>query len=243
MNKYVTRDYRRLHGGGDLAFEQIIVGQSDLHIGTTVPCRDLAIKALNEARSIIEAEIVKYPSFLTTLVSMDYDTNGVKPPVSWMYAAAKLADVGPMAAVAGSVSRFVGEALSSVSQDVIVENGGDLYIITTKERKVSIYAGESPLSNKLALVIPRGTWGICTSAGRVGPSLSFGQADAAVVLATNCALADAVATAMGNHIKRPDDLENAVMFAHNISGVAGALAIMDDKIAAIGAMQLAPATP
>lgn len=240
MNKYVQRDYRRLHGGGDLLFERIVVEQSDLHIGTVKPCRDLAMQAIKEARRAIKTQIAKNPDFLTSLEPMDYDGKKYNPPVSWMMEAAKLAGVGPMAAVAGSVSRYVGEQLSTVSDDVIVENGGDLFIITTHSRKVSIYAGESPLSHKLALVIPVGTWGICTSAGRVGPSLSFGQADAAVVLAPNCALADAVATATGNRIKTPDDLEQAVQFAHNVQGVAGALAIMDDKIAAVGAMQLAP---
>ena len=65
-----------------------------------------------------------------------------------------------------------------------------------------MHAGRSPLSHKVGIRIKpdQQTWGVCTSSGTVGPSLSLGRADAACVVAPDTALADACATALGNRV-------------------------------------------
>ncbi len=89
---------------------------------------------------------------------------------------------------------------------MVIENGGDIYAVLNDEFVLSVFAGNSPLSERIGLVIPEGKkkWGICTSAGTVGPSLSFGKADAVVVICEDILLADAYATAFGNKVKSPE---------------------------------------
>jgi len=159
-----------------------------------------------------------------------------------MAGAARLAGVGPMAAVAGAFAQYVGRALSRRTKDVIVENGGDIYLRSTRQRRVGIFAGKSPLSNRLALEIrPEHTpLAICTSSGTVGPSLSFGRADAAVVLSPSAPLADAVATAAGNMVQEREEVQKAAEFALSIKGITGAVIIKADRLAACGELKLVP---
>ena len=110
-----------------------------------------------------------------------------------MIFAAQAAGVGPMAAVAGALAEQVGQRLLKSTSEVIIENGGDIFIGARQILTVGVYAGGSPLSLKLGLRIDpaKGIRGICTSSGTVGHSLSFGKADAVCVLSDSCALADA----------------------------------------------------
>jgi ApbE superfamily uncharacterized protein (UPF0280 family) len=135
---------------------------------------------------------------------------------------------------------MVGKDLLKLSGEIIVENGGDIYILTKSVRKVGIYAGDSPLSEKLAIEInPADTpLGICTSSGTVGHSLSFGKADAAVVTAKNSFIADAAATAVGNLVKSPSDMEKAIQFGSSIPGVSGIVIIAGGTMAAWGNIKL-----
>jgi ApbE superfamily uncharacterized protein (UPF0280 family) len=79
---------------------------------------------------------------------------------------------------------------------------------------------------------------VCTSSGTVGPSLSFGKADAAVVVSYDACLADACATRLGNEIKSARDIEKALELIYNIKGVIGALAVAGDTFGAIGGLEL-----
>lgn len=97
-----------------------------------------------------------------------------------------------------------------------------------------------PLSNRLAVAIaPQGhAFGVCTSSGTVGPSLSLGRADAAMIIAPSAILADAAATAAGNRVQTAADLEAALAWARQIPGVSGVLLIKDDKLALWGECRL-----
>jgi ApbE superfamily uncharacterized protein (UPF0280 family) len=68
--------------------------------------------------------------------------------------------------------------------------------------------------------------------------LSFGKADAVVVLAKDTFLSDAVATATGNRVKTAQDIGDAIEFAAGIKGVEGILIIVGDKIGAWGSISL-----
>jgi uncharacterized protein len=236
--RYEKRAYRSLFGGG-LAHFRVSEAQSDLSIGARAVLAEKAREALLEARARIEREIALSPDFLISFAPIELRP-GAPEPVSWMYGAALAAGVGPMAAVAGAVAQYVGRALLGSSPEVIVENGGDIYIATQTARLAAIFAGESPLSMKVALKVPPGEWGVCASAGRVGPSVSYGQADAAVILSKDAALADAAATALGNRLKTQGDIDAALAHAMGIPGVLGAVAVMGDRLGAAGAVELAP---
>lgn len=243
---YEPRTYRTQYREDDLEHFQVRLLETDLDIAVRkgLDLNKLAAKALDcitACRKILDDFSLVSPDFFTTLEP--YQPAGdVDPAIAEMCHAARLAGVGPMAAAAGLFAEKSGRLLSHYSKDVIVENGGDIWIKSSRIRKVAIFAGNSPFSCRLAIEVkPYETpLGICTSSGTVGHSLSFGKADAAVILAPSAVLADAVATAMGNLVQTPADLEKAVDFALSVPGVSGALAIIGDKMAAKGRIKIVP---
>jgi ApbE superfamily uncharacterized protein (UPF0280 family) len=155
--------------------------------------------------------------------------------------AAKKAGVGPMAAIAGAIAEFIGRDLVAFSDEIIVENGGDIFIKTKVTRRVGIYAGESsPFTGRIAIEVPpdeKGL-GVCTSSGTVSHSLNFGRADAICIISGNTALADAVATIAGNAVKNKDDIKKGIEIAKSIDGIKGALIIVRDKMGSWGKIKL-----
>lgn len=243
---YTERTYRHQHRQNDLIHFQIGVKETDLDIGVrkerfSPELVNWVENLIQEYRRPLEEYIQQDPGFLKALTPYDVLPDA-HPLVVEMARAGELAGVGPMAAVAGTMAEWVGRALSKRSRDVIVENGGDIYLRSACIRHIGIFAGESPLSNRLALEIrPEQTpIGICTSSGKVGPSLSFGRSDAVVILSPSTALADAVATAAGNLVQTKDDVEKAVELAAGIQGITGALVIAEEKLAAWGHIKLLP---
>lgn len=231
--------YRRLHRGEDLTYFQVTVEQTDLCIGA---CRDLSREAralVVQCRDALTGWIRARKDFLTSLEPLPFPM-GAPPLIADMYRAAEIAGVGPMAAVAGAIAQAVGEGLRAHSPEVVVENGGDIYIAGKRPRTVGLYAGYSPLTGKVGVKIPpeQLPLGICTSSGTLGHSLSFGKADAAMVLASNAALCDAVATAAANRVQGVDDIGKALQYACKIPGVTGAVIVKDDQLGAWGAVEL-----
>jgi ApbE superfamily uncharacterized protein (UPF0280 family) len=160
--------------------------------------------------------------------------------VKMMASAASLAGVGPMAAVAGAIAELVGNELLAFSPEIIIENGGDIFLRSLKNRVVGIYAGESPLSGKIGIEIAPGDTpcGVCTSSGTVGHSLSFGRADAVTVISPSAALADAGGTATGNRVQTAGDIPEAIEFARQIPGITGVLIIMGKQMSAWGNVKM-----
>jgi len=236
---YEPRTYRNVFKGANLEFFDVCVCETDLRIGADANLYELTLKLVKKYREQIEVYIKAYPEFLTSLKPLKAQP-GASSIISRMCDAAEKAGVGPMAAVAGAVSEMVGTELMNCSKEIIIENGGDIFIKSNVIRKVGIYAGNSPLSGEIALEIyPENTpLGICTSSGTVGHSLSFGKADAAVIVSKDTFLADAAATATGNLVKGPDDIEKAIGFASGIKGVDGVLIIKGDKMGAWGDIKL-----
>lgn len=225
---------------------QAIVGETDLDIGVrkdrfSEQLMGWVEEIIRACRRPLEEYIQRDPGFVKALTP--YELLPDAPLLAQTMAeAGRLAGVGPMAAVAGAVAEWVGKLIAQRSRDVIVENGGDIFMRTSRIRKVGIYAGDSPLSNRVALEIrPDQTpLGICTSSGKVGPSLSFGKANAVVILSPSVALADAAATACGNLVQTADDLERSLDLAATITGVTGAVVIKDDRLAVWGNVKLLP---
>ncbi|MEA3560941.1 MAG: UPF0280 family protein [Candidatus Omnitrophota bacterium] len=236
----VQKEYRNWIKSKDLVSFEVLKGETNLLISAE---RNLTIQAetlTQECRRMIEDYIKIYPQFKDSLRPME--TSGVAAQaVEKMLAASRLANVGPMAAVAGSVAEYVGKGLLNFSSEIIVENGGDIFIKSSQDRIVGIYAGRSLLSGKVNLKISKAQFplGICTSSGKIGHSLSFGKADSVTVISDSAALADAAATAIGNIIKTPADISRAIDRAKAIKGVKGIVIIVGEKLAAWGEIEIA----
>ena len=130
--------------------------------------------------------------------------------------------------------------LLKLSQNVIIENGGDIYLKTQEEVRVGVFAGNSPLTYKIGLLLKpeQMPLGVCTSSGTVGHSLSFGKADAVCVLSKSSTMADAAATAIGNMVKGKGDIRTALEKGIKIEGVLGVLIVIGEHFGVIGDIEL-----
>lgn len=159
-----------------------------------------------------------------------------------MAAASEKANVGPMASVAGIFSETIGQSLleNFSINELVIENGGDIFLKIQNPLVMSIFAGESPLSGMVGLEIaPEKTpCGVCTSAGTVGSSRSFGKADAVMIVCQETALADAFATGFGNLIKKPTDVEKVLKRTEKHDEIIAAIMICDDQIGIRGEFEM-----
>lgn len=247
MTDYIERTYRGITDDGAYASFELTVFETDLKIYVDkVLEKDLeSLKTQAKAyvailRRELEAYIDRYPEFAVTLVPWP-NTKVKSSVVSTMITASAKADVGPMAAVAGTIAEFSARYLHNFSQSVIVENGGDIFVSTAKETVVGVFAGTSPLSMRLGLVVPPNTpLGICTSSGTVGPSFSMGRANAVCVAAKSAAFADALATALGNMVLSKADFDAVITKARSYAEVLSVLLIYGDKSAIWGDLEIRP---
>ncbi len=233
------RTYRHWVEGEDLTAFGVTVQETDLYIRAAANLHRQARRLVLKYRQILEDYVERTPAFLTSLEPLSISDDAPEI-VCQMALAAEKVGVGPMAAVAGAVAEFVGKELLCRSPEIIVENGGDIFLRSLKKRIVGIYAGKSPLSGKIGLEISgqETPLGICTSSGTVGHSLSFGQADAVIVVSPSAIMADAAATAIGNLIKKPDDINLGIEFARGIKGINGVVIIKNENIGIWGEVKL-----
>jgi ApbE superfamily uncharacterized protein (UPF0280 family) len=236
---FKNRIYRRQHQKKGLVSFDITVKETNLNIQAVTDLTDKAIKSVLTCRNYIETYINLHPEFATSLIPLQ--NSGPAPRIIRnMIKAAELAEVGPMAAVAGAVAATAGTALLPYSSEVVVENGGDIFIKSDSKTIFSIYAENSVFSMTTGIrVEKRDTpYGMCTSSGTLGHSKSFGKADAVTVLADSCPLADAVATALGNRVKTATDIKTAIDTGKAIPGVQGIVIIKGDNIGLWGDLKL-----
>jgi len=235
------RFYRHWIKDSDLVSFEVVVKQTDLYIRSRRNLRNKARDSVLKHRGSLEAYIGRHPLFLTTLDP--YKAEAEAPAiVKEMARVSQLAGVGPMAAVAGAIAEVVGGDLLAFSPEVIVENGGDIFLKISKKRLVGIYAGQAAFTQKIALEIVPGETplGICTSSGTLGHSLSLGSADAVIALSPSAALADAAATALGNMVEAADDIPKAIEKARSIGELRGVVIIVGDKMGVWGRVKIVP---
>lgn len=229
--------------------------ESDLWIGVdpaswSPAMEAFARKSLLEARAELESYGAAHPGpagFFDSLAPLGDDASAPRLIRSMLVAARSTAignspGVGPMAAVAGAVAEHVGRALQDAFHcaEIIVENGGDLWLAFTEPLGVAVFAGDSPLSGLVGVEIEPelSPCGLCTSSGTTGPSLSFGYADAAVALCRDAAKADAWATALGNMIQSAADIEASLEQLREARELLGALVVVGDRMGIRGRLRL-----
>ena len=234
MEEYIERKYRDNIREDDLVTFEVKVKETDLLVSAEKDLRKETEFLIKKYRKQIEDYIECDLEFKTSFSPCKVKSS-VPKIVRIMEEVSYLADVGPMASVAGAIAEFIGYGLLKFSNQIIVENGGDIFLKTKKERLVGIFAGSSPLSNKFAIKVNKDIpLGICTSSGTVGHSFSFGKADAITVVSKSTALADAVATSVGNIIKEKEDIEKGLKLSKKIKGIKGVVIIKDNKIGFCG---------
>lgn len=239
MSPYEERTYRRKVNTSDLVSFHMAVKETDLWVSADLNLEKETRDLIFGCRQQLEAYIKVNPEFAVTLSPQQEDPYA-PPIVREMIGATEGIGVGPMASVAGAVAQYVAGGLLRFTDQVIVENGGDIFLKTNRPATVSIFAGASPLSERLGLKIPvkQMPLGVCSSSAKVGHSLSLGIADVACLLSPSAALADGAATALGNRVKRKKDLETVAAWAGQIEGIVGGVVIVDDRIAAWGDIEL-----
>jgi len=235
---YEERTYRNLISKDNLKSYNVTIAESDLFISADVDLFSQSKKSLLHHRSLLENYIKKNPQFLTSLLPLPED-NLAPAIIRDMLVNTNTCGVGPMASVAGAIAQFIGNDLFHLTETLIIENGGDIYLKSKDKLTVSVYAGESPLNYKVNFIIKPENMplGICTSSATVGPSLSFGKADAVCVISKSATLADAAASAIGNKVKSKNDIKKALHFGMKIKDVIGIIIILGNEMGAIGEVQ------
>lgn len=235
--KYQKRFYRDLVKAKDLYCTRVIEQETDLQILTDkLPDKGFIKERIRFYRRQIANYISRDKRFMESLKPVTVE---MRAPliVRRMSKAASAANVGPMAAVAGAIAQFIGKDLIKKGfREVIVENGGDIFLKTGKTRNIGIYSGKSSVFNRMFLEIKPGETplAVCASSGTIGHSLSFGRADCVIILSSDAALADAVATSTCNMIWTKPDLKKAMEFARSVRGVRGCVIIFKDSLISWG---------
>lgn len=243
---YEKRTYRTQFNVSRFQSFEVKYLETDLWIGVNPSSykeemKEIALSKIKELRARLDEYIVSEPFFKKSLKPFQPNENA-PDEAKEMAAVSEKAGIGPMSAVAGLFAREVGsEIIKNFSVDeLVIENGGDIYALLKNELVLSVFAGESPLSERIGLIIPAGKnkLGICTSAGTVGPSLSYGKADAVVVICEDVLLADAFATAFGNKVKTPNDVEKVINQSEKYPEILSLLIICEDKIGIRGDFEM-----
>ena len=235
------RTYRNIIQSAELQAYRVVVKETDLMVYTQSKMIDETKELILEHRGYVENFIQSHPEFATTLAP--WPEPGPAPAIIVaMIEAARNAAVGPMAAIAGAIAEQVGLGLLKSTEEVIVENGGDVFVKINSPVTVGIYAGKSPLSLQIGLKLETDVkpLAVCTSSGTIGHSLSMGKADAVCVVAASCSIADAAATAIANRIDSPADIEGAIKAGRQIKDLKGILVITGDKMGMWGDLEVVP---
>ncbi len=224
---------------GEVRF-QVLVEQTDLLI---VAEKDLQVEIasyVSQVRGEIKNWIMFHPEFAESLVPIEVP-DSAPDLIRSMAKAAAVCGVGPMAAVAGAVAQAVGDRFVVDSPNILVENGGDTYLHSTRERVVALLA-EPDSGAKVGLKLEADAFpvALCASSGTIGHSLSLGTGDLVAVRATDARLADAAATALCNLLNSEADIDRVLKHAQALAefGLEGVFAQYDKKIAAWGELEL-----
>lgn len=230
----MQRFYRQNMSADELIYYRVVHKETDLYIATRDDRRQECLEAVIQLRTDLEKYIARHPGFASALAPISLYRDA--PPIAERMAkAAKAAKVGPMAAVAGAFSQCLSEMLGN-PEELIIENGGDLYIRSAKDRTISIYPGENKFKGRLNLLFEADSFpiSVCTSSAKLGHSLSFGKADSVSIISHDAFLADAMATSVCNMVSCAEDIPAALDFAGSADGVLGAVIIAEDKLGAFG---------
>lgn len=218
---------------------EIDIGET--HIRLTSDLTNHNLKAyIYSIRRDLKNYISRNQDFLLAMEALEMDENA-PAIVQRMYESSIFADVGPMACVAGTISEFFLDYLIRLGSTYsIVENGGDIALVNDRKVLCGIYSNNEVLGNEIAFEIKkrRSPLGICTSSGKIGHSISFGESDSVTVISNSSSLADGLSTRIANDVRgntSEDRVFNALESAENYREFFdGVLIISDDNVGTVG---------
>lgn len=219
---------------------EIDIAETHIRLTSDIAGHDLT-SYIRSIRRELKGYMSRNRDFLLAMDPIETDEENLPPIVKRMYESSALADVGPMACVAGTISELsLDYLIERKSKYSIVENGGDIALVCDRKVLCGIYSHNSVLGNEIAFEIrPRSSpLGICTSSGRIGHSISFGEADSVTVISQSPSLADGLATRIANDVTGPDSeskvanaLEASESYREFFKGV---LIISDENVGVAG---------
>ena len=236
---YEERFYRNITRPTDLFCYEVKFKETDLWCCTKTDLKNIIEDRVFFYRHQLEEYIQRKPIFKESLMPVETDPFAPAIAKEMISTSAKIG-VGPMATVAGAIAEFLGRDISPLTDEYIIENGGDISIKTLRERMILVYAKKSSFSQKIAIKIKEREkpYGVCTSSATVGPSLSLGKADAVCVVADSALFADGLATCVGNSVKSKDDIAMAIEIGKKFSNVIGILIIVGDSLGVWGDLEI-----
>jgi ApbE superfamily uncharacterized protein (UPF0280 family) len=205
-------------------------------------CRDMKFEIFEYVRRLrieLESYIEKNKKFATSLKPIGADKNAISIAKD-MIRASKSALVGPMACVAGAFAEYTGKLILKSCPECIVENGGDIFLKLNKQTTIGVYTQNEFFKDNISVSLKESPtpYGICASSAKIGPSLSKGRADLAIIIAQSAILADGLATKTANMITEKDDIKLAIEFAKT-KNIIGCLFIKDDALGVWGDLSIA----
>jgi hypothetical protein len=235
------RAYRRIcRAEQDETAYQVVVRETDLWIVGPPGLSERIVDLVYALRADVQAAIDCIPGFGPSLVPVNVP-RASSPIVCSMARAAETAGVGPMAAVAGAIAQAVVENFGPEVADLLVENGGDVYLRSSKPRFIGLLS-DPGRGVRLGIRIQPHEFpcAFCSSSSTIGHSLSLGHGDLVVVRSRDAALADAAATALGNMVDGPSSVSAVVSRAKRWrkDGLDGVLVQCGESLAVWGMMEL-----
>jgi hypothetical protein len=227
---YEERFYRQ-HISSKFKIE-VTFKESDLLISADKEIdKERARDILKKYYTEIENYIRKNPKFLTSLSPLEEDKEA-PPIIRDMIKCSSVTGIGPFSSVAGAIAFYVGKELLNFSSEVIVENGGDIFLKINEDKKIGLYLGENFPKKYLTLKIKKrnSPFGIASSSSYLGHSLNFGKVDLLTVIAKNSIIADGFATSLSNRIKKEEDVREVLEFVKNNPFLEGILIFFEGKI-------------
>lgn len=241
MNRKVNlkeRFYRSIVRDANFLKYEIQVEETNLLV---ISKKNLKKEIKNEVlkqREILKNYIRENPEFLYSFSPII--TKSKEEIIKLMSESSFLTKTGPMASVAGAIAEIIGKKFINISDEIIIENGGDIFVKMNRDFITGIYAGNSPFSMKIGIKLKKREipYGIATSSGTIGHSLSFGDADAVVVISPSSAFSDGSATYFGNLIKGKIDGDMLTSQLKNFPFIEGIVIIRQKEIFLWGDIEL-----
>ena len=181
-------------------FSQIDIDETHIRLTSDLLGHDLK-RYVFDLRKDLKDYIFRNSEFSISIEPLKMPDGDLPDIVFKMYESSILCDVGPMACVAGTISEMSLDYLMSCGSSYsIVENGGDIAVVNDRKVLCGIYSNNESLGNDIAFEIKKrkGPLGICSSSGKIGHSISFGESDCVTVLGKSASLCDGLATRIAN---------------------------------------------
>ncbi len=221
-------------------FSRIDIDETHIRLTTDLANHDLKRYIFN-IRQDLKEYIFRNKEFSLAIEPLKIPNGNLSTIVLKMYESSNLADVGPMACVAGTISELsLNYLIDHESSYSIVENGGDIAVVNDKDVLCGIYSNNDVLGNDIAFKIKKRKTplGICTSSAKIGHSISFGEADSVTVIGKSASICDGLATRIANSAIG-DSTETMVVNALECGDdyrefFDGALIVCGDNVGTIG---------